>query len=102
MQSYKSSKNLALETKTSKRMEKQHGEIPFELAPNTSGRITTKFTAPYPDVPFIHITPIVLQEEIAFDLNYAITARSKTEFVVNIQNTSDMVMKGALLWFASR
>jgi hypothetical protein len=98
MQQYKSSKNVEVDRKFAKKMERQNGEMPFEIAPNKSGRINQKFVKEYTELPFILITPI-LPEDNAFDVTVTVTGRTKTDFTVNIQNLSSTeTVKGTIVW----
>lgn len=100
MQSYKSSKNLEYDRKLARRLAKQAGEIPFEIEPNHSIRITTKFAPEFIELPFILLTPVVGDDQ-AFDVMVALTARTKKEFTINVQNTNiERPVKGSVLWYA--
>lgn len=97
MQEYKSKKNLDFETKQVKQLLKQRGEIPFELSPNTSCKIPTKFTRPYTDLPFIQIALIISQGD-EFSVAHSLTQRTLTDFTVNLQNSGIETVKGIVLW----
>lgn len=98
MQSYKSVKNIELERKNARRQEKQRGMLSFDIDQNTSGKIITPFTKPYAEVPFIIITPLI-DDGHAFEVTVVVTSITKTDFTVNIQNTSEDVVKGTVMWY---
>lgn len=99
MQQYKSCKNIEIDRKLARHLEKQRGEIPFELESNKSGRATVKFPKEYADVPFILLTPIV-NSGAEFDVSVVMTNRTKAEFTVNVQNTGSEPAKGSILWLS--
>lgn len=102
MQAYKSTKNAEYERKMARKLMKQVGEIPFELAPNTSGRITNKFVTEYQEkeLPFIYLTPMVDTLGHEFEVSAALTSRTTKDFTINIQNLSTEAVKGTILWFS--
>lgn len=99
MQQYKSSKNEEIDRRLAKHLEKQRGEIPFEIEANKSGRITTKFVREYAVPPFIVLTPLV-NDDVEFEVIVNLTGRTKTEFTINIQNTGTIAAKGIVMWLA--
>lgn len=98
MQAYKSVKNIENERRIARRQNKQGGELPFELDPNTSCNIVVPFVKAYLEVPFVLITPIVCEEH-AFEVQIRVTGITKKDFTVHIQNESvDDVVKGSIMW----
>jgi len=99
MQQYKSTKNNELDRKHARRLEKQRGEIPFEVEANNSARIITKFPKEYAELPYIHITTLVSSGD-EFEVLSVMTGRTKVDFTVNVQNTGIKPIKGSILWIA--
>lgn len=99
MQQYKSTKNTEIDRKHARRLEKQRGEIPFEVEVNNSARIITKFPKEYAVPPFIHTTTIVSSGD-EFEVLTVMTGRTKADFTLNIQNTGIKPIKGSILWIA--
>lgn len=99
MQEYKSHKNTEIDRKFARQMEKQRGEMPFELNPNSSGGIVTVFPKEYKTIPFITLTPMT-DKEHAFEIQCALTQLTPKQFSVDIQNLSGDTIKGTILWHA--
>lgn len=100
MQQYKSDKNIEIDRAHLERTRKMKGEIPFELDANNSGRIVTKFTKEFEDVPMI-ITSVVITSGSEFNIMTVLTNVTKTEFTINIQNAGDSEAKGYISWFSA-
>lgn len=99
MQQYKSSKNTEIDHRLARQLEKNRGEIPFELDANKSGRITTKFPSEYSVLPFIYTT-LIIPDGLEFEVSIVVTSRTKSEFTINIQNIGNLPAKGSILWMA--
>jgi hypothetical protein len=99
MQVYKSNKNIELEQKIARRLEKQRGEVPFEVDINYSAHITVTFPKEYANLPIILFTPVITDGS-EFDVSVALVGRTKKDFTVNIQNIGDIVAKGYLMWLS--
>lgn len=99
MQQFKATKNIEIERQFARKLEKQRGDIPFELESNISGRITTTFANAYTELPFINITLMVIGDG-EFDVSAVLTARTKTDFTISVINTGSKPVKGIIMWFA--
>lgn len=99
MQAFKSNKNIEIEQKLARRLEKQRGEVPFDIEPNFSAHVVVTFPKEYTNLPFIWFTTVV-SDGSEFDVDAVLSKRSKKDFTINIQNTSQENVKGYLMWFS--
>jgi hypothetical protein len=99
MQAFKSNKNLEIDQKLARRLEKQRGEVPFDIESNYSAHIVVTFPKEYTTLPAVWFTPVV-SEGSEFDVNAILSNRTKKDFTINVQNTSQENVKGYLMWFS--
>jgi hypothetical protein len=99
MQKYQSRQNLKLMQEAQpKQKEKDYGDLPFEVDPNSSVRLTINYKLEFKSLPFV-FTQLV-SPETDFDMTHSVSNKTNKNFVVNVQNVSNQPIKGLVSWFA--